>query len=197
MMNIEFSDFSFWSLFKAFFNVFGRISRAKYWLYSFLILLYLAGVFSLGFVFKDVIFSLDLNFYILIPLTLLFLIGLVASHNTTVRRLHDLNQTGLWAFFLYLPIYAPGIFFLPNFSSQDITPLFQSVLTGNIDTLLEPNNFIVLTLLAFICALYIIYVFAFIIELYTFKGSVGSNRYGDDPLEPVYEDEAEYEDEYV
>lgn len=163
-----------------FYNVFGRLSRAQYWLGCFYVALYSAFVVAAVFMISQ-LFP-NISFYALAPFAALFAIGLLAAHNLTVRRLHDLNQTGLWALPLFAPFYGPLVLPLFGISFDDIIKNIQPILQGNVDILFEPNTLILLFIAVFGLCLFVLYIFSFAVELFLYKGSVETNRFGASPL---------------
>lgn len=175
------------SLISFFFSVFGRMSRMAYWGGHLVLFIYFSFI---GFVvFNWLQSSPDMLqsqgfIYTFLPFIAIAGIGVLASHNMTVRRLHDRHHSGLWAFPLYLPLCLPLLLLTPFMPLQDITDFIDKLLTGNIGMLLEPNMILLIALLGCGLLVFVIYVFAFTIELFLLKGMREANRYGPDPLEP-------------
>lgn len=77
----------------------------------------------------------------------------------SVRRLHDRGKSGWWLLAMYLPLFVLGVF-------EGLTELSPG----------EPN--VVLSLLSLAFSIWAL------VELGCLKGTVGSNKFGPDPLNP-------------
>jgi len=92
-----------------------------------------------------------------------FVAFIVSSISVTVKRLHDRNRSGAW---WWLMIFAPAVL-------GEI---------GSVAAVRSPEAMPVALL--FTLASLIISIWAFI-ELFCLRGTIGANRYGPDPLDPV------------
>jgi uncharacterized membrane protein YhaH (DUF805 family) len=139
------------------FDVEGRINRAKYWLVSLSNLaMFMAGVFA--------VILTDSSLVARGVLILITIIVVTSECAVSVKRLHDREMSAGWLliFFVLPPI--PSILF-------SLVKSDGRVLRGD-----EASGEIVLQLVS-----YAIYVWA-IIELGCLRGTSGANKYGPDPL---------------
>ncbi len=139
----------------------GRATRSEYW-YFFLF----TALGSAAFTFLDVGILNKNSDYDLLPLSAVFsLLVLIPSYTAACRRLHDLNYSGWWAL---APIVAIALItFLLVFSTAA----------------LDKKNSGLETTIIFICLAGYLAVPAIWIWFFVQRGTIGPNRFGDDPLE--------------
>lgn len=150
-----------------------RATRAEYWwffLFAFVVQ-QIIGLFSV----------LPGGIYIVI--TILLYVGW-AQLAVTVRRLHDLNQSGHWLWLAYGPAFV-GIALMMSRGALD-PKMMEAIEAGTVpdDSLLMLGS-----LLSFVGL-----VLSFGVMVYCAKtGTVGNNRFGPDPLRPQYYEQANTE----
>ena len=143
--------------FRRSFSFQGRTNRGRFWLTAIAIygILIASAFVSVG------LSSLSPFFAILfLPIVLA---ALVASLANAVRRLHDRAKSGWW---LFLFAGVPGVFLLP-----------LQIMRNSAD----PGAAGFAALCALISLPFSIWA---LVEMGCLRGSVGANRFGDDPLRP-------------
>lgn len=129
----------------------GRANRAKFWLIPLVPLLVTIAIMMLVFTGADGPTSaLHVAVFIVA-----IIVGVWVGLAVTVRRLHDRDKSGHWAW-LYLGVPA--------------------VLNGIDNTTGNAENFSVLTLISFAISIW------YLVDCGFFRGTRGPNRYGPDPL---------------
>ena len=102
---------------KDFANFEGRARRKEYWmftLFNILILWALMSIFSVS-----LLIIKEYALLLIIPFFIYILIIFVPTIAVTVRRLHDINQSGLWYLISFIPF---GGYVLLVFTILDSTP---------------------------------------------------------------------------
>jgi uncharacterized membrane protein YhaH (DUF805 family) len=164
-----------------FFSFQGRINRAKLWLFIPIVI----GIYIVYFMLFSVLFGTSIVAMMkggpaglaaggasigagMILTCILFLVILVASLALAVKRLHDRNKGAIWLLvFWLLPAVLNGIVLVNRFAAM-------SAETGAMPPVNPAMSLLSLVALA-------ITVWAFV-ELYCLRGTMGSNRFGPDPL---------------
>jgi uncharacterized membrane protein YhaH (DUF805 family) len=138
----------------------GRINRAKYWLaiLIFILVSILAGI--IGFVSGSEGLATTLS-------SAVSLVTFVSGILVGIKRLHDRDKSGWWLLLFYI---APGILLGVGMVSAFFGLAEESAGAG-------------MTGLLFSLAGLAIFIWAFV-ELGCLRGTVGSNKYGPDPLAP-------------
>jgi uncharacterized membrane protein YhaH (DUF805 family) len=142
-----------------FFSFGGRINRARYWLAVLIYVVFGAVVAGIGVALTGTIEPREISPVWLIPAAALYIVLVVSGLAVAVKRLHDRDKSGWWVLLFYL---VPGI--LSGVGNA----------TGN------PAIAILFGLGALIISIW-----AFI-EFGCLRGTIGSNRFGPDPLEGQY-----------
>jgi len=145
------------------FSPHGRVNRAKYWLYvvvSAAILIILVAVISLIFARQLYDPRGGFNFPpgVLVGVGVVYVLLLVVGIFVGIKRLHDRDKSGLWLLLFYL------------------VPMVLSWISA----ILSRNGIGALFALASV----IVSIWA-LVELGFLRGTVGPNRYGEDPLARV------------
>ena len=109
----------YWYLkvFKDFANFEGRARRKEYWMFTLFNIIILWALMSVFFV--ALLIIKEYAFLLIIPFFIYILIMIVPSIAVTVRRLHDINQSGLWYLISFIPF---GGYVLLVFTILDSTP---------------------------------------------------------------------------
>lgn len=140
----------------------GRASRGEYWYF----ILFLA-LGNLTFTFLDIGVLGKKTNYDFLPLSAVFsLLVLIPSYTVACRRLHDLNYSGWWVF---APITAIAIITFVMFVLLEIARRHTEMLA-------------IIVLVSFLA-----YATVFILSVWILmkRGTIGPNRYGDDPLDQI------------
>jgi len=135
----------------------GRINRAKFWLAALVYIVVLFGVTGVAMAVSGSLTSV-------IATTLLaYIVLLISAAAVGVKRLHDRNKSAWWLALFAIPVILPFIAAL-------------------LDWLLQPETsapFVALQYLSFAISIWAL------IELGGLRGTIGANRYGNDPLRPA------------
>ena len=102
---------------KDFANFEGRARRKEYWMFTLFNILILWALMSVFFV--SLLIIKEYALLLIIPFFIYILIMIVPSIAVTVRRLHDINQSGLWYLISFIPF---GGYVLLVFTILDSTP---------------------------------------------------------------------------
>jgi len=169
----------------------GRINRAKIWLFVLIVLIFhiVAVAVVVGTLGPQNIANVIMQKAPITTLTannaarsvgaiigLLHIVLIVAGLAVVTKRLHDRNKSAWWLLVFYALPFAlnlPRTMILLH-ALADGT-LFKIARHGGVEALGGP----VVTLLSGAATLIAIWAF---VELYCFRGTVGDNRYGADPL---------------
>jgi uncharacterized membrane protein YhaH (DUF805 family) len=182
-------------LFHYLFSFSGRINRAKQWA---VLLVSLVHVAIIGFALSNTIgfaaivdaarhktsfatvFATPQAHLFGIIFLVLYVIGFYIGLAVTAKRLHDRNKSAWWLFiFIILPfaLQIPAIMFMPTQFAHLAAVIHAAQAHQPVPPPpLEPPTTILLRGVAVLISLW-----AFV-ELYLFRGTVGENRYGPDPL---------------
>ena len=138
----------------------GRINRAKYWLFALVggaILVVLVGVVAVAFAgfIHDPRGGAGFPIGAIVIIAIVYLFFLIVSIFVGIKRLHDRDKSGWWLLVFYLG---------------------PAILSG-ISEVLSRNGIGILFALASLG----ISIWAFV-ELGCLRGTIGPNRYGEDPL---------------
>ncbi|MCB1082386.1 MAG: DUF805 domain-containing protein [Chlamydiia bacterium] len=88
----------------------GRATRKEYWSFSIFFFIFITSAPSLLFKFSSLgvplgyLLNINPKSYYFIPVIIFYLILSLPSIAVTVRRLHDLNLSGGWMFFAFVPL---------------------------------------------------------------------------------------------
>ncbi len=134
----------------------GRINRAKFWLAALIYILFLFGMTGLVFAVTD-------SFASVIAVSLLaYVVLLVSGAAIAVKRLHDRNKSARWLVLVAVPVV------LPMLVAIFIDPF-------------EPDPPMAVVALQYVSLAISVWA---VIELGCLRGTIGTNRYGPDPLLP-------------
>jgi uncharacterized membrane protein YhaH (DUF805 family) len=142
-----------WQLFL--FSTAGRLNRSRYWLAALIYSLMIVVAVVIGALLLTSVPSDAAAVFLYVGGGLLFLLVFFSAMAVAIKRLHDRDKTGWWCIpFLVLP------------------GLLQSAGNG----LVSPATAIVLSIIAAVLSIW------GLIELGCLRGTIGPNRFGDDPL---------------
>jgi uncharacterized membrane protein YhaH (DUF805 family) len=153
---------------RTFFSFRGRLNRARYWLALFIITVAEA---ILGFAQSASSLSSTASLVIDLLVAVGEVAAFVASLAIMVKRLHDRSKSAWWLLALYLvPALLAGLAVYLSF-------IANSSVGGEADYA---------ALLFRLCLLGVFAIMVwFFVELGCLRGTVGTNRYGSDPLLPI------------
>jgi len=138
-----------------FFSTSGRINRAKYWLAALFYAVFSFVMALLGFFIITGVPSDAAAVVLYVGGGLLFLTVYFSGIVIAIKRLHDRNKSGWWAVaFLVLP----------------------GLLQGAASGIVEPGTALTLNIVSTVLGLW------GVIEMGCLRGTVGQNRFGEDPL---------------
>lgn len=96
--------------FSKYFEINGRASRRDYWMFILFNLIFFVSLIILSKIISLVYFGLGI-LILLIPWFIYCFIVFIPSFTVTIRRLHDINKSGLWYLINFIP-FIGGIWFL-------------------------------------------------------------------------------------
>ena len=133
----------------------GRISRGKYLVASLVYLMVIAAMYAIG-------IALDAGLgYVMLSLIVYFIL-FISALAIAAKRLHDRDKSAWWLLLFYVvPVLLAGIGFIATVEIRDQT-----------NVTIETTCFLI-TLVIAVWAL---------VEIGCLRGTVGTNRYGPDPL---------------
>ncbi|MDR2917623.1 MAG: DUF805 domain-containing protein [Tannerella sp.] len=102
---------------KNFANFNGRARRKEYWMYTFINIVILIALMIICFIAIGIEENVG-KFFLILPF-LYTLVVFIPTVAVVVRRLHDINQSGLWYLIAFIPL---GNFILLVFMMMNGTP---------------------------------------------------------------------------
>jgi uncharacterized membrane protein YhaH (DUF805 family) len=161
----------FWQFY---FSLNGRISRSQYWLRF--VVPYIVIYFMLEII--GAIAGPGSNLYIAISITI-FIFSLAMfwpSIAILVKRIHDRNKSGWWALFLYVPTFVFTVLLLVWVGAAIV-----AVAAGETDAALPSLGG--LGILVIVLGVMVLGIdIWFFVEFGCLRGTIGSNRFGPDPV---------------
>jgi uncharacterized membrane protein YhaH (DUF805 family) len=161
----------FWQFY---FSLNGRISRSQYWLRF--VVPYIVIYFMLEII--GAIAGSGSNLYIAISITI-FIFSLAMfwpSIAILVKRIHDRNKSGWWALFLYVPTFVFTVLLLVWVGAAIV-----AVAAGETDAALPSLGG--LGILVIVLGVMVLGIdIWFFVEFGCLRGTIGSNRFGPDPV---------------
>jgi len=162
---------SFWPFY---FSLNGRISRSQYWLRF--VVPYLVIYFALQIVGAIAGSGSNLNIAISITIMIFSLVMLWPSLAILVKRIHDRNKSGWWCLFLYIPTFVFTILLMVWLGAAIL-----AIAAGDADTALPTLGALgILVIILGVATLGID--LWFFVEFGCLRGTIGSNRFGPDPV---------------
>ncbi len=95
----------------------GRARRKEYWMYTLVNILILITLMVICFIAIGIEKNVGM-FFLILPF-MYYLVVFIPTIAVIVRRLHDINQSGLWYLMVFVPL---GNFILLVFMLMDSTP---------------------------------------------------------------------------
>lgn len=145
----------------------GRASRSEYWWF---VLFYLC--IYLVFLFFEKLFALEFAIILMFIRGLASLVLFLPSLCVSVRRLHDLNLSGWWLCFIYIPLIIIFIMMMMFISYFLMNPYNFVVNSNDIKIIIIALSGLVLGISALV-----------FLVLFMLEGTRGANRFGNDPIE--------------